>query len=622
MFNEFHFLRPIWLIGLAPLGLLLWRLSRGDGSTEVWRDVCDAHLLPFLLVGSAIQRRWWLRLIGFAWLICIIALAGPTWSKLEQPIYKGKSARVILLDLSLSMDAQDLKPSRLTRARYKVLDILEDGREGQAALIVYAQDAFVVSPLTDDANTIAALVPVLTTQIMPLQGSRLARALRKADELLEQAGVSGGEIVVVTDGVSSFDEVLEMIKEVHSNGRQISILGTATSQGAPVPLLRGGILKDADGAIVIPKLDTRALDILARAGGGRFSQITSDDTDLTVVLATSGGSWFDVADATQLKADQWREDGVWLVLLLLPLACLAFRRGWVLSVLFVLGLTTPPPLLAFDWKTLWSRVDQQGAKELDAGNSVVAAALFEDPQWKAAAHYRSGMFDLALAGFAGSDSADAHYNRGNALARLGDIRNAITAYDVALERDQNHTDALHNKTVLEKFLHQLEDAADGGAPRHRPQGESASSSTYDRNGQGGEGEDDDEIARREEESEELQERIEGDADEDFELNFDEQFSLNELQGSRYTPSARSGTQAADDPSLQALDDPSEGGASRNSSGNTDDRPTNLTSEELQALEQWLRRIPDDPGALLRRKLILEYRRRQLAGDYERSTTPW
>ena len=121
MFDDFHFLRPLWLLAAAPLAFLLWRMSRGDGSSDIWDEVCDLHLLPYLLVGSTLQRRWWLRIVGLAWLLCVIALAGPTWSQLEQPIYKGRTARVIVLDLSLSMDADDLKPSRLTRARFKVL---------------------------------------------------------------------------------------------------------------------------------------------------------------------------------------------------------------------------------------------------------------------------------------------------------------------------------------------------------------------------------------------------------------------------------------------------------------------------------------------------------------------
>ena len=621
MLNDFHFLRPWWWLALVPLALLLWRLSRGDASSDIWREICDPRLLPYLLVGSTIQRRWWLRLVGFAWLASLIALAGPTWTKLEQPIFKGKTALVIVLDLSLSMDAADLKPSRLTRARFKVLDMLDSAREGQVALVVHAEDAFVVAPLTDDAHTIAAIVPVLTAQIMPRQGSRVVRALRKADELLEQAGISGGEIVVVTDGVNELEETLEVTRESHSHGRRISFLGVGTIQGAPIPLADGGLLKDADGAIVVPKLDPSALSVLAEAGGGRFSPITTDGLDLATILSEQGSSWFAAADATLLSADQWREDGIWLVLLLLPLACLAFRRGWVLMVL--LGITLSPPRVdALEWKVLWFRADQQGAKAMQAGDPFEAATLFNNSAWAATAHYRAGNFDLALAQFAVSATPDAHYNRGNTLVRLGDLRNAISAYDLALEQQPQHTDALHNKTVLEKFLHQLEQASEGADPRRRPQGESSASRGLGPEGQGGNGDSDDEIARREEESEEFEERTQSGMDEEYQPDLNEEFSLSELQGSRYSSTSRSGQQGEDNRALQSLDDPSSGGANRSAAGTGDDRPTTLTAEEQQALEQWLRRIPDDPGGLLRRKLLLEHRRRQLAGGYDYSATPW
>ena len=618
--GDFHLLRPFWLLALVPLGLLLWRVSRGDSSSDIWREICDPRLLPYLLVGSTLRKRWWLRIVGLAWLLCVIALAGPTWTKLEQPIFKGKTARVVVLDLSLSMDADDLKPSRLTRARFKVLDILQDSREGQVALIVYAHDAFVVAPLTDDAQTVTALVPVLSTQIMPGQGSRLVQALHKADELLEQAGVSSGEVVVVTDGVSEFEQTLEAVREARSHGRRISFLGVGTPQGAPIPLARGGLLKDADGAIVIPKLDSSALNVLAQAGGGRYSRITVDGSDLATILTPVSSAWFAAADATQLTADQWREEGIWLVLLLLPLACLAFRRGWVLLVVLSVGFS-PTPVEAFEWKDLWFRSDQRGAEAMRSGDPLKAAALFEDSQWRATAHYRAGNFNLALEGFAVSPSADAQYNRGNTLVRLGDLRNAVTAYDLALEQEPEHADALHNKGLLEEFLRQMQEASAGTDPRRRAQGESSGRGGLGPEGQGEGGDPNDEIARREEETEKFDERSKTGMD-DYQPDLDEQFSLSELQGgSRYTPS-RSGQQGVDDPSLQGLDDPSEGGVSRDSAGMSDDRPTALTTEELQALEQWLRRIPDDPGGLLRRKLLLEHRRRQLAGNYDYSATPW
>ena len=621
MISEFHFLRPLWLLALAPLAWLLWRMARGDSNTNMWREICDPSLLPYLLIGAAVRKRRWLYMVGLAWLLSVIALAGPTWKQLEQPIFKSRAALIIVLDLSLSMAVTDLKPSRITRARFKVLDILQRNREGQVALIVFAGDAFVISPLTDDVQTITALVPVLSPEIMPTQGSRIVLGLRKADELLKQAGVSDGEVVVVTDGISELEQAMTTIREIHSHGRRVSFLGVGTSQGAPIPLPHGTIMKDADGAIVIPKLDAIALQQLAQAGGGQFSPITPDNSDLSSIFAPQPATWFAPAESTMLRADQWREDGIWLVILLLPIACLAFRRGWVL--LIVLGVALPSHQVeALEWRDLWFRADQQAAKIMDAGNAASAAALFKNVQWRATAHYRAGRFDLALAAFATSHGADAQYNRGNTLVQLGDLRNAIIAYELALDRDPQHVDALHNKELVENHLRQLQRASGGHNSRRSPEGESTSSSGFGRTGQGNEDSTDDTLARREEETEAFKERVHTGADEDYEFDLNEQFSLVDIQSSRYSSGNRSGQQREHTPSVQALDDPNEGAGSRKNTSFVDARLTILSTEQRQALEQWLRRIPDDPGGLFRRKLLLEHKRRRYAGKYEYSATPW
>jgi len=527
-----------------------------------------------------------------------------------------------VLDLSSSMDATDLKPSRLTLARFKVLDILNRTKDGQVGLIVFAGDAFVVSPLTDDVQTIAALVPVLTSDIMPAQGSRIARGLLAANALLDHGGISGGDVVVVTDGASDAEESMDAVREIRSKGRRVSFLGVGTPQGAPIPLAHGGIMKDADGAIVIPKLDPVALQQLAKAGGGQFSRITTDSSDVTSIILPQSDHWFMPVDSTALSADQWREDGIWLVLLLLPVACLAFRRGWILVLVLMLGIP-PQRVEAFDWEDVWLRDDQQGDIAMRAGDAAGAAELFKDNQWRATAHYRSGQFQRALEAFSTSDSADAQYNRGNTFIQLGDLRNAIAAYDLALERDPYHIDALHNKTILENHLRRLQAVSNRRNSRRAPQGESTDSLGLGRVAQGNQGDVDDSLARREEESETLKEGIQADLDDDYEASLDAEFSLADIQSSLYSTGKRVGQQREDKPSVQALDDIGEASNSRsNSLGFADTRLTMLTAEQRQAMEQWLRRIPDDPGGLLRRKLLLEHKRRQLTEAYDHSATPW
>ena len=186
---DFHFLRPLWLLALLPLGLLLWRLLRADRDRDVWRGLIDAHLLHRLLsdAGEAASRLP-LALLGLGWFIGVLALAGPAWERLPEPLYQARQFRVLVIDLSPSMNVTDLAPSRLARARFKLLDLLRVAPEGQTALLAYGAEPYVVAPLTNDVETIAAQVPILDTSLLPVFGARHeGRVLDQAGELLRQA---------------------------------------------------------------------------------------------------------------------------------------------------------------------------------------------------------------------------------------------------------------------------------------------------------------------------------------------------------------------------------------------------------------------------------------------------
>ncbi|MCB1776756.1 MAG: VWA domain-containing protein [Candidatus Competibacteraceae bacterium] len=159
--TEFHWLRPAWLWALLPLALMVWQLLRQSSGASAWEKQCDPHLLARLLVRRTPHHRLPLLLLTVSWVLTVIALAGPVWQKLPQPVFQTQAARVMVLDLSPSMNASDLRPSRIDRARFKMLDLLARFREGQTGLVVFAEEPFVVAPLTDDTKTIAALLPAL-----------------------------------------------------------------------------------------------------------------------------------------------------------------------------------------------------------------------------------------------------------------------------------------------------------------------------------------------------------------------------------------------------------------------------------------------------------------------------
>jgi len=284
MIDQFHFLRPEWLLALILLGVVLWLLRRRGYQSGNWRAVIDARLLPYVLsadgTGSVNRLSW---ILGVVASLAIIALAGPTWEKRQQSMYQQRSALVVALDLSRSMDATDIRPTRLTRARHKIVDILNLRKEGQSALVVYAADAFAVTPLTSDVETILALLPDLETGLMPSQGTRADRALERALELFDNSAVRRGDVLLVTDGISDLEvQRIEALLEKHP-GQRLSVLAIGTADGGPVPLKNGGFLKDRQGAIVITRLNAENMRHIASLGSGAFATISSDDIDINTL---------------------------------------------------------------------------------------------------------------------------------------------------------------------------------------------------------------------------------------------------------------------------------------------------------------------------------------------------
>ena len=333
--TEFHFIRPYWLLAMIPFVVIVILLLRNKLSRGNWASVCDAELLPYLLEEkSTNQSRWSLTTGTLATFLIITALAGPTWKHLPSPAFRNESALVIALNLSRSMNAEDIKPNRLTKARYKIADILTQRKDGQTALLVYAGDAFTVTPLTDDAETIKSQLPALVTDIMPSEGNNTALALNKAVELFKQAGLQKGQILLVTDSVN--DDDLNAASNLESY--TLSILGVGTNEGAPIALSEGGFLKDDQGHILVPKLNADEMIKLAGAGKGHYQAITANDADIKTLLATIDQPvQQDGKENKNILLEQWDDKGPWLLLLVLPLAALSFRKGLLAIALFLLS---------------------------------------------------------------------------------------------------------------------------------------------------------------------------------------------------------------------------------------------------------------------------------------------
>jgi Ca-activated chloride channel family protein len=577
---DFHWLRPEWLVAIPLVVLVAVVFARGRLGAGNWRDVVDPALMPYVLSrapGRGADYRWWL--LGLGGVLAVLALAGPAWQRIEQPVFRAEQALVVALDLSRSMDAQDVSPSRLVRARLKILDILERRKSGQTALVVYSSNAFTVTPLTTDTDTVAALVNSLSTDIMPSRGSNPIVAMQKGRQLLDQAGAGYGEILLITDGGSS-PAAEKLARDLKAAGYSLSVLGVGTRDGAPIPRVSGGFVTDNRGKIALPRLEETSLRSLSAAGGGRFAGLSADDRDLDILL--SGEVVTASASDEELATDQWREEGPWLLLLLLPIAALAFRRGWVM-VLLVFVLPISQPAEASLWDDLWQNKNQQARKQLEAGNAEDAAVLFEDREWRAVARYRAKDFAGSAAEFAESGDARNLYNLGNALAFQGEFDSAIDAYEQVLEMEPDNDDAAYNLELVRNLKDQQQQQENQGDDQQS--GEDSA----------GEGEQSDS------ESQPDQEGSEG--------------SSGSESQSEEGDSPQRGDEENSDEDLEALQQELQRAAEESQSG---EQPQQMSEAELaelrqqqeqqQAMEQWLRRIPDDPGGLLRRKFRHQYQR--------------
>lgn len=600
MIPAIHFLRPEWFYALLPLAILLWLMWRKRLASRSWQKVVDPRLLPYLLIGeSAKQRPWVLLAVALGGVLSILALAGPAWQKLEVPVFRQSSALVVLLDLSRSMDAADIKPSRLLRAQMKLRDILNQHKEGETALIVFAATPFVVSPLTSDANTIASQVNSLSTDLMPAQGSRPDRAINLAQKLLQQSGVSHGGLLLITDGIEGEepDELKGAIKDLVNAGHRLSVLGVGSAEGAPIVSANGGFLKDRNGAIILAKLDDAGLQTLAREGQGSYRRLSADDSDFHAVLAPFQNilAQQQSKKAEGMSSDQWRDEGPWLLLPLLLFGALAFRRGYLL-VLLLLILPLPRPAHAFDWNSLWQRDDQRAQQALQANQPQQAAQLFRNSEWRAAANYRAGNYQAAAEDLQGIDGAEAYYNRGNALAQQGRLPDALSAYDEALKRDSKHEDAKFNRDLVEQMLkQQQQDQKHQGQQKKGDekdqQGKKDGQKGQDQSSQSGPGQSGSEQKSAQQDGKDAKEAGQNNYDAAAKDEADRKEAEQQEKYQQGSAVQKDGEENKGEPNaaVDALDN---------------------ASELQQADKQWLQRIPDDPGGLWRRKFLYQYKQQQ------------
>jgi Ca-activated chloride channel family protein len=598
LISDFHFIRPLWLLGIIPAALCLLMINKLAHQAGNWSKVISAELLPFLMQSDAQGENRLTRsfMIGTAgcWLLFCLALAGPSWNQLPQPVHKEDAALVLMLDLSPSMLAEDVAPSRLIKARYKMIDILKARQQGFTGLVVYGGEAFTVSPLTEDGNTIISLVPTLHPALLPVYGSNTEDGIDSAIDLTKNAGYQQADILLITDGVSRA-AFRDISSQLNNRNIRLHILGIGTAEGAPIPMGNGGFVKDKNGSILLPKLDRSALKQLADLGGGKFASMSNDDSDINHLLKAVASDFPETTAVSDQTFDIWEDYGYWLILLLLPLLLASFRKGVVFVIVLAPSLFIAPPTEASIWQDLWLTEDQQGYKALQQGDAEAAQGLFENPQWQASAAYKNQDYKTAVAHYSQGESADDSYNLGNALARSGDLDGAIKAYDQALTIDPDMDDAIANRQLVEQLKQQQQNQDQKGDPQDQDQD--------------GESQDQDQQqSQSQQQSEDQQQQSE-----------EQQSSEQQQNTGEENQSADQEQEQEEQSKMASNEEQPEEEQSKEEQSKQQSEEDSLREQQQMELQQWLRRVPDDPGGLLKQKF--RYQSQQRASEQRNPPPP-
>nr|WP_297349385.1 VWA domain-containing protein [uncultured Glaciecola sp.] len=620
--QAFHFIRPEWLIAIIPLLIIALLLTKIASKQSGWQGIVSSHLYQHLVVAK--DKKSYkppFYLVALVWVLACVAMAGPTWQKLPQPVYQVTTGKVVILDMSMSMRATDILPDRLSRAKFKVIDLLNSIEDGEVGLVVYAGDAFTISPLTSDVTNITTLIPSLRPEIMPIQGSEPLYAMEQAEQLLASAGYNKGEVYWVSDGIE-FDDIEELQGHIEKSPYRYSILGVGTQTGAPIKMLDGSFMKDVRGNIVLPSLNSRYFAQVLGNTGGRYTPIQSDDSDIenmqfTPIILEPNQVSNDIIG----QGDQWQDMGGILVLLILPFAAYAFRRGIMLVLLSTMLILPTDPSFADDevlikekpeaseWvDNIFKNADQQGLEAFKNAEFDKASNTFTDQMWKGAAYYKNQNYEAALNTFASLPGAESAYNQGNALAHLGKLEKAIEKYDEALKERPGHTNAMANRKLVEDLLKQQEEQSEDGQPQDGEDQQSGESENSDKQS--------DEQDQGEQKSGDPQQGDQSEQQQESEQNPDESED-NEGKDSEKESDQQDGEGEADQAKDEEANEIEEGDSDENAEQKSNlqqqkpiEEMTPEEKEQMQRMQMLMNKIPDDPAFLLQRKMLLESQNRR------------
>lgn len=446
----FHFLRPGYLWLLLPLALALVVGVVSIRDQIKWKKSIAPHLRSYVIQKGNESILIWMRMALFAMLaFAILGSAGPTWKKVEIPGQILETPVVIALDLSQSMMARDIQPSRLERAKFKIIDLLDANPRARIALVGFAGTAHTIIPLAQDYNIIKSHLDGLSPNAMPFPGSDLSSALVMTDSITS-ISEAPATLIVFTD---DFTEVtFNHLKQFANAGKtKVELVPMNTIEGADVP--RPGSrqsMKNQSGEIIHSALDLDILNKLKAIDNIQVHQLTLDKSDMEA-LASNIRTDLKFQEADEEKKDDWIDYGIWLVIPFALFTLMWFRKGFVVySIVILLGMSSCQG--DFSMKNSWITKDYQAQQLYDQGSYDEAASLYTDPMHKGVADFKAGNYELAIEAFNEDATANGAYNLGLAYYKNGDYAAANMAFGKAIELNPELKDAEKNQALVQQLI--------------------------------------------------------------------------------------------------------------------------------------------------------------------------
>ncbi|MBY0292549.1 MAG: VWA domain-containing protein, partial [Alphaproteobacteria bacterium] len=363
---------------------------------------------------------------------------------------------VILLDLSQSMDVKDVKPSRLVRARQKIEDITKLAQGLKISLIAFAADPHMMTPLTDDMETIRHLLPSLETDLVFIQGSKLSPALTMALRMLDVASGHNKSVLILSDGGFEDAEAIATAHALAQKGIIIYTMGIGTEEGAPLQDGEGNFIKKQE-KVIISKLETAKLREIGTAGNGLYLEANYSDEPLHIML-NQIKERAKIEESTRQLTRQWEDRFYLLIFPMMAILLFWFRRGFVFSIATLLVCLQTQQVSAVELQEYFKNNSELGKEALDQGDYPTALQKFTDSYQLGVTHYKAGNFLEAERFFRESTRPEiankAIYNLGNTLAKQLKLEEAVVAYEKVLKENPDHADAKHNLEIVKKLLEQ------------------------------------------------------------------------------------------------------------------------------------------------------------------------